>query len=86
MRAELPEADLPFGALTTADVMLAGFRAAKTKFDELIEFADNSSEEAKHPGPDLDWGTKVAQMFAWAKEFKSSRKQATGRGGGEGGR
>ena len=65
----LPDASLPFGAITTADVMLAGFRAAKAKFDELLEFAHSASEEAKQPSPELDWGAKVAAAFAWAKEI-----------------
>ena len=70
----LPKANLPFGAITAADVMIAGFRSARGKFDELLEFAHRASEEAKHPGTELEWGPSVAGIFSWAKDVKSPQK------------
>ena len=74
LQTALPQAVVPFGAVTVADVMLAGFRHAATKYNELVDALHGANAEAKRPGPQLDWGKKVAAFFAWAKEVKTPKK------------
>lgn len=76
VRVQLPEVPVAIGALSIADVMLAGFTHAAKIFPVVLEAA-HGVEEGKQSdlaNPVLEWGAKVAELFAWAKRAKSPKK------------
>ena len=79
------------GAISVADVMLAGFSHTTKSFAEFVEAAHEESKE--DPRADLEWGPSVDELYQWAthigeapppKRPKKTDVKVDGPGGGAG--
>ena len=73
LQARLPRQPVYCGALSVADVMLAGFTHAAGVFDQVVATAVDESSAAADV-PDFWWGPRVEEMNTWASTVQQTTR------------